>query len=159
MVQVVYSPLALYLMLFILTSHVRHILDFTCCITSFTSTVMTVFFSLLLVQSKKHTPGKALCSCVPRVLPVQAMDYLITIKPLWTELGIFQKINPSCLESPGSACTATKARTTHTELHTAYCPIMPWTQHNNLELNLDISVCQLKHYAAVCITLDVKQSF
>lgn len=33
---------------------------------------------------------------------------------------------------------------------------MTWTQHNNLDLNLDTSVCQLKHNAAFCLTLKHK---
>lgn len=43
------------------------------------------------------------------------------------------------------------------EAHTAYCPIMSRAQHNNLELNFDTSVCQLKHNAAVCTMLNKKK--
>lgn len=37
---------------------------------------------IFLIQYKKHTLCRALCSCMSSMLPVHAMDYLITIKPL-----------------------------------------------------------------------------
>lgn len=88
---------------------------------------------------------------------VYAMDYLITIKPLYQtkHLSENKPLSPgitrlSIPTLPGHKCHDTLSF----EQHTAHCPIMSWTLHNNLELNF---VCEAKQNAAVYTILNNKK--
>lgn len=151
-------------------SHAGHILESTyyvsysqcwilfCC-------VLTIWqWWCFLIEYKKHSLWKAFRCCMTSMLCVKAMDYLFTMKPLLQTKHLWENKPPrpgiillsfptmTCLKSHDKRQKDTDCWTTHI----AYCPIMTWTQHNNLDLNLDTSVCQLKHNAAFCMTLKHK---
>lgn len=95
------------------------------------------------------------------MLPVPAMDYLISIKPLQQTKRLSENKPPVAWNhSVSQPWPATKSRMTHIECWNTHHLLshMSRTLHNNLALNFGMSVCQPKHNAAVCTIFNKKNT-